>query len=200
MFSACWTVFTPCLLQLIHIKKCRQRNSVSHTLFAAVVAAVWCVSAAGRSRCSSRACGRRVVMISVPGRLLHRERGKRGQSDELMSAPCFFFSSIIRCVDFICNIFNCAYFIIFFRNLLSTYNVHCVEESPHTKTHTHAPNNIHNLPALNPVTQCATILWNEDCWGSMRRKAQTNSERTCCISSQLSEACNPRLPPFGSNH
>lgn len=63
-----WSMSLPFLFSPQVARK--EKETLSLTLFAAVVATVWCVSTAGRPRRSARARGRCVIMISVPGRLL----------------------------------------------------------------------------------------------------------------------------------
>lgn len=155
----------------------------SLTLFAAVVSTVRCVSAAGRSRCASRARGCCVVMISVPGRLSERETCQRGQGVNLMSTSCVLAASLI--------FFFSAFAVVKPYFMTGFWKLWCAQARNPTQNQS-----INSHCVWGP----ATVSWNDDYWALMKRKAQTNSERTCCISSQLSEACNPRLPPFGWNH
>lgn len=64
---------------LLHSTANEGKRSQPLTLFAAVVAAVRRVPAAGRSRRSPGTCGRCVVVISVPGRLSDREKETKSE-------------------------------------------------------------------------------------------------------------------------
>lgn len=87
----------------------------------------------------------------------------------LLPTSCVFLPSLVVLIF-------CVYILLSsFENFcLHIFQIMWKEAYTHTKTQTHTLNKMSHLPTVSPVTQCvwasATILWNEDYWGSMKRK------------------------------